>query len=96
LWREGIVFTGFSYGLATPILPDIRRAGQAEFVFWWDNHAEKDKGGGDVRRRNTRNRSVTGVRAGEDGIPERMTIHSDVSAERELVEPPAYAQTSRV
>ena len=91
MWREGIVFTGFSYGLATPILPDIRRAGQAEFVFWWDNHAEKDKG-----HRIGRNRSVTAKRAGEDGIPERMTIHSDVSAERELVEHRAYAQTWRV
>jgi ParB family chromosome partitioning protein len=46
---------------------------QAEFVFWWDTQAKKDKGGGDVR--NTRRRSVTGVQtAGRDGLPDRSVI----------------------
>jgi len=35
---------------------------QAEFVFWWDTHADKDKGG---RPSKTRNRSVTGLQAGD-------------------------------
>lgn len=43
---------------------------QAEFVFWWDTQAEKDKGAAQPRR----NRSVTALRAGRDGIPERMVI----------------------
>ena len=42
---------------------------QAEFVFWWDTHAEKFKGG------NQRNRSATLVQAGEGGLPDRTTIH---------------------
>jgi len=46
---------------------------QAEFVFWWDTQAAKDKGGGDVR--NTRRRPATGVQtAGKNGIPERSVI----------------------
>jgi ParB family chromosome partitioning protein len=49
---------------------------QAEFVSWWDNNVEKDKGGGDVRRHNTRSRSGTSVlTAGKNGLPERKTIH---------------------
>ena len=43
---------------------------QAEFVLWWDTQAEKDKGGGNV----TGNRTVTGVKAGEHGLPDKMTI----------------------
>ena len=39
-----------------------------EFVFWWDTQAEKFKGG------DQRNRSVTLLVAGENGLPDRMTL----------------------
>lgn len=44
---------------------------QAEFVLWWDNHVEKDKGG---RPAKTSNRSVRGLRLGENGLPEPMVV----------------------
>ena len=42
---------------------------QAEFVLWWDTTAEKAQG-----RRNDkpRNRSVTKLQAGENGLPDRL------------------------
>lgn len=43
---------------------------QAEFVFWWDNHVEKDKGG---RPQKTSNRSVTGSKPADFGL-DRMTL----------------------
>lgn len=44
---------------------------QAEFVLWWDTQAEKSEGG---RPMKTGNRSVTGLKAGEHGLPDKMTI----------------------
>ena len=41
---------------------------QAELVFWWDTQANKFKGG------DQRNRSVTLLVAGSDGLPDRMTL----------------------
>ena len=43
---------------------------QAEFVLWWDTQAEKSTG-----NRYGRNRSVTAVQAGKDGLPGRMVIN---------------------
>jgi hypothetical protein len=46
---------------------------QAEFVvLWWDTHVEKAQG-----RRNDklRNGSETKLQAGQDGLPDRQTIH---------------------
>ena len=43
----------------------------ASFVLWWDTQAEKSKGG---RPMETRDRTVTGLVAGSDGLPDRMTI----------------------
>ena len=43
---------------------------QADFVFWWDTQAEKSKGAAEKRR----NRSVTALKAGENGLPDKMTI----------------------
>ncbi len=45
---------------------------QAEFVFWWDTQAAKDTGGRPPGK--TRTRSGTGLRAGENGLPDRNTI----------------------
>ena len=45
---------------------------QAEFVFWWDTQAEKAQGRrSDLKHRN---RPVTMFQAGENGLPDRMTI----------------------
>lgn len=45
---------------------------QAEFVFWWDTHATKDKGG---RPQKTRRGSATGIHtAGKNGLPDRSVI----------------------
>jgi phage N-6-adenine-methyltransferase len=46
-------------------------ARQAAFVTWWDQYAEKDKGG---RPTKTRHRSVTGFVAGQDGVPDRRIL----------------------
>ena len=43
---------------------------QAEFVAWWDTQVEKNKGAAQKRR----NRSVTALTAGENGLPARMTL----------------------
>lgn len=50
----------------------VKLEAQAEFVFWWDTHVEKDKGG---RPETTRSRPETGLRAGQNGLPDRKTIH---------------------
>ena len=49
---------------------------QAEFVLWWDTHAEKVQGARGDKRPNSqrRNGSVTPLKAGENGLPDRMTI----------------------
>lgn len=49
----------------------LKLEAQAEFVFWWDTHVEKSKGAAEPRR----SRSGTALTAGENGLPERKTIH---------------------
>jgi phage N-6-adenine-methyltransferase len=46
-------------------------ARQAAFVMWWDQYAEKDKGG---RPTKTRGRSAAGTHAGKDGVPDSKTL----------------------
>ena len=58
---------------------------QAEFVFWWDTHAEKAEG-----NRYGRNRSVTAIKAGENGLPDRMMISR---WRRKLNDPDAFEAT---
>jgi hypothetical protein len=59
---------------ATKLIEAIRAKleAQAEFVLWWDTQAEKSKGG-DAKTYG-RNRSVTAVESGKNGLPDRMTI----------------------
>ena len=49
----------------------LKLEAQAEFVLWWDTQAEKREVG---RPTKNRNRSVTILVAGENGLPDRMTI----------------------
>lgn len=53
-----------------PLAIRAKLEAQAEFVLWWDTQAEKAKGAAQRRR----NRSVTALQAGKDGLPDRMTI----------------------